>query len=180
MLVCCRACCLTPHMFAGICHVEDDTNAYNTVVGQCPLQPTSQPISVVQCSASALTVEFSQTFKSTAVSWIATDCIDPADPTNQNANPTDPSNPTCSGCCSKRETVASNSTWQRTCRCKDGYATVAMYVHDGQIGADYGPLDDPVPSHCNPSSDTGQKCRFVYKISCENGTICTLRSSGDM
>ena len=152
-------------LWLGPCNIEDLT------VGVCPMSPPSLPIRIIdQASASSVTLQFLQNFKSTPLSWIATDCINPYEPMNQDGDPTgtDSGNPTCSDCCPKREDVIPGILYQRVCLCKDGYATVAVYIHDGGI-ADSGPLDYPVPSHCQPSSDASKKCRFLYKIPCGCG-----------
>ena len=155
----------------GACEIEDKTAEYNSAVGACPLQPSSVPVTVTATSASAVTVQFYQNFKDSSISWISVDCIDPDDPENQNGDPTgsDPGNPTCSACCPKTEEVDPGLFLTRRCMCRSGTATVAVYVHDGQIGSGYQPLDYAVPGHCSPSNDQGKKCRFVYEIPCGCG-----------
>ena len=156
--------------------IEDLTGAYNSGAGQCPLQPRSPPVRVVRASASAVTLEFSQNFQTKTVSQIATNCIDPSDPTHRDGDPTgaDPRVPTCGSCCPKRSGVKADSIWRRNCSCEGGFATVAVYVRDAQIGAGYGPLDYPVPDHCGLSKDAGSKCRLVYRVPCGGMSRCPL------
>ena len=150
---------------------------YNTGIGECPLLPSSMPITIVEASATIVTMDFYQLWKTSKISWISTDCVDPSNPNRQDGNPTgsEPSNPTCNNCCPKMEEISHGVFSRRSCMCKNGHATVAMYVHDGQIGRRYRPLDYPVPAHCSPSADTGKKCRFVYNVPCANAQcgMCT-------
>ena len=171
-----NASCALHHPFAGACDVQDLTSGYNSRCGKCPLVPERLPIKVVdQVSEAAVTLQFDQSFKRDKLSWISTDCVNP-DGDNQDGDPTgtDSGNPTCMSCCPKRQDVDNGliDQYQRKCKCEDGFATVAVYLHDGDIG-NYGPLDYPVPAHCKPSSDQDKKCRFVYKIPCGCG-VCAL------
>ena len=162
--------------YVGPCEIEDKSATYNSGVGLCPLQPSSMPITVANASTSAVTLEFHQNWKDSPISWVSVDCIDPSDAENLDGDPTgtDSTNPTCGACCPKTEGVAPGLFLTRTCMCKNGTSTVAVYTHDGQIGKDYGPLDYDVPSHCSPSNDPGKKCRFVYEIPCGCGMCCRV------
>ena len=156
---------------AGRCRIEDLTGAYTARAGACPLAPRAPPLRVTQASASDVTVEVSQAFAPDALEWVAADCVDPADPAGHGADPTgaDPARPTCAGCCPRAAPAPPGPMAPRRCLCVGGYATVAVYVHDGRIGA--GPLEPPVPAHCGPAGGPGNTCRFVYRVPCGCG-VC--------
>ena len=165
----------------GRCHMKDVTASHHPEVRACPMRPILTPISVNQSLPSTVLVEFLQLHKRGSVSWMAMDCIDPTNPERQEGDPSgsDPTNPTCSDCCLSHRNIPLGRIpgSRRSCMCTQGYATVAVYVHDQQVYGSYGPLAPPVPDHCRLPADSMNTCRFVYRIPC--GCMEELYEAGE-
>ena len=160
--------CEAPDQLGGYgCMIEDVTPFHNTDAGLCPVLPPSLPINVKASTEGKVTVDVFQFFVEKPLSWMAIDCIDP-NATDTDGDPTgsQPGNPTCNDCCSTEESMLPLTHATRTCMCKDGFAMVAVYIHDSAVDGAYGPISPPIPGHCGAPQSPGNGCRFVYKIPC--------------
>jgi hypothetical protein len=132
-----------------------------------PRTMSSTPIKIVSGSQRGSTVQFQieQVWKDSAVSWLAIDFLDNGSnrqicPKMESVSPglVNVVNSSCGG---NSQTFG----FTLTARCVSGFATVSLYVHDGQFARNPN-INSAIPDRCSPSTDMGKKIGYTYSLPC--------------